>query len=192
MAILYDIEGPKGSGKSTLTQLFMSNHIVDEIHYYDGNWKTLVSESSVHADHASKFKFIHERGFLSQIIYTFMANANPDFEGRSYYDGPKMTFSTWRITPLPIMLDYIDNLKHKLVILYAEDSNTLIDRLNLRKEQTGKYATDNELEVLKNSNILFKYFGQMLKEMKPDKVMLLRIEDFDSAESIMNYVLERS
>lgn len=190
MTILYDIEGPKGSGKSTLTQMLMSTGVADELHYYDGNWETLVTESSVYADHNSKFKFIHERGFLSQIIYTLMSDANPDFEGRSFYDGPKMTFSTWRVTPLPTMLNYIDLLHHKLVIMYADDPELLLDRITKRKEQTGKYATEAELQVLKNSNILFKYFGQMLKELRPDKVMLFKIEHFGSTEAIMKSVLQ--
>lgn len=183
--LLYNIDGPKGSGKSTLAKE-LSNRYKARLEYFDST--RVVTDSDFDINFL-KDDVIFERGMLSYMIYGFLWNAQQEFEVIHKFN--EMTVKTW--TPMSAMHfdKLIETIKHKFIILYSSDSDLLIDRINSREKETGKGATDFEMSQIKDSNQLFKSWGEYFAKKYPDKILLIDVLQFSSVDEIID-LIERS
>ena len=64
MSILFNIEGPKGSGKSTLIRRMIDRKIATRSRGFSGDWNNLMTDDQVELDKDSAFSYIHDRGYI--------------------------------------------------------------------------------------------------------------------------------
>ena len=114
MSIAYNIEGPKGSGKSTLIRRMIERGFADRSRGFSGKWEELMTDDIVEIDSSSEYRYIHDRGYLSHFIYAFLMSAEPDFE-RVRCNGPKVEVMTWRAANLKMLSDYLDEVDSKMI-----------------------------------------------------------------------------
>lgn len=181
--ISYIIEGPKGSGKSTLSNL-IQNQFGGEIKHYNGD-NYLTTEKLINDKQSDKL-FIHDRGFLSYFVYGFVSNIKQDNDFEISTIGSQLNIKVWAPLTQNDFTDWIDSCDNKLIILYASDDKLLFDRIKKRESEIGKGATKKELSFIKNSNQLFYTMGQMFKFLRPEKVELLDICDDNFNQYINN------
>ena len=191
MSIVYNIEGPKGSGKSTLIRKMIEKGLADQSRGFSGKWEELMTDEIVEQDSSSNLRYVHDRGYLSHFIYAFLMSAEPDFN-RVRCDGPKVEIMTWRAANLKMLSDYLDQVESKMIILYSDYSQILNDRISKRLEEEGKGATDAEWEVLERSNQMYKLMATFMKSVFPDKVLVYRIEEYRSTDLLLDQIIEDS
>lgn len=166
MTIKLTIDGPKGSGKSTLAKK-LANKIGFE-HYYFGPDKSYLkrtTQTDYHNMLVSKDDYILERGPLSDMIYLMTRGAIPTFDVK-IKEGMIDVNYDW----LPVTLDHLSNYYDNAdlnVVLYASDTRTLMNNLDNRNEDSGKYLTDEEISFLNVENNLYKSIYLTLEEYKP-------------------------
>ena len=191
MSIVYNIEGPKGSGKSTLIRKMIEKGLADQSRGFSGKWEELMTDEIVEQDSSSNLRYVHDRGYLSHFIYAFLMSAEPDFN-RVRCNGPKVEIMTWRAANLKMLSDYLDQVESKMIILYSDYSQILNDRISKRLEEEGKGATDAEWEVLERSNQMYKLMATFMKSVFPDKVLVYRIEEYSSTDLLLDQIIEDS
>ena len=189
MTIIYNLEGPKGSGKSTLIRRMIERGLADRSRGFSGQWENLMTDEIVSKDHESNDRIIHDRGYFSHFIYTFLMSAEPDFN-RVKCDGPKVEILSWRATNIQMIKDYMDNLEGKMIILYSDFPQILIERIKKRQAEESKGATSDEWSVLDQSNQMFSLLSSFMKTQFPDKVLVYRIEEFNSPDELIDRILE--
>ena len=189
MSILFNIEGPKGSGKSTLIRRMIDRKIATRSRGFSGDWNNLMTDDQVELDKDSAFSYIHDRGYLSHFIYAFLMSAEPDYN-RVRCNGPKVEIFTWRAANIEMISNYLDALEHKMIILYTDHSQILIERIKNRKIEENKGATEDEWKVLEQSNQMFSLMAQFLKANFPDKVLAYRIESFTDSDELIDQILK--
>lgn len=182
MSILFNFEGPKGSGKSTIINKFLDDYPNISVRKFDSN--TIVTNDEF--KNASKNDVIFDRGILSYQIYDWLWNNNISKQ-------EKLDFSTYSFnikTPInKEHFDYlIENIKYKLVIFYSSDIELLINRINKRKAEINKGADELEWKTLSDSNLYFKYMGMFLKELYPDKVLLIDVNNNMTINEMYNFI----
>ena len=188
MSILFNIEGPKGSGKSTLIRRMIDRKIATRSRGFSGDWNNLMTDDQVELDKDSAFSYIHDRGYLSHFIYAFLMSAEPDFN-RVRCNGPKVEIFTWRAANIKMISDYLDALEHQMIILYTDHPQILIERIKNRKIEENKGATEDEWKVLEQSNQMFSLMAQFLKANFPDKVLAYRIESFTDSDELIDQII---
>lgn len=189
MSILFNIEGPKGSGKSTLIRRMIDRKIATRSRGFSGDWNDLMTDDQVELDKDSAFSYIHDRGYLSHFIYAFLMSAEPDYN-RVRCNGPKVEIFTWRAANIEMISNYLDTLEHKMIILYTDHPQILIERIKNRKIEENKGATEDEWKVLEQSNQMFSLMAQFLKANFPDKVLAYRIESFTDSDELIDQILK--
>lgn len=189
MTIIYNLEGPKGSGKSTLIRRMIERGLADRSRGFSGQWENLMTDEIVSKDHESNDRIIHDRGYFSHFIYTFLMAAEPDFN-RVKCDGPKVEILSWRATNIQMIKDYMDKLEGKMIILYSDFPQILIERITKRQAEESKGATSDEWSVLEQSNQMFSLLSSFMKTQFPDKVLVYRIEEFSSPDELIDRILE--
>jgi len=189
MTIIYNLEGPKGSGKSTLIRRMIERGLADRSRGFSGQWENLMTDEIVSKDHESNDRIIHDRGYFSHFIYTFLMSAEPDFN-RVKCDGPKVEILSWRATNIQMIKDYMDKLEGKMIILYSDFPQILIERIKKRQAEESKGATSDEWSVLDQSNQMFSLLSSFMKTQFPDKVLVYRIEEFNSPDELIDRILE--
>lgn len=189
MTIIYNLEGPKGSGKSTLIRRMIERGLADKSRGFSGQWENLMTDEIVLNDHESKDRIIHDRGYFSHFIYTFLMAAEPDFN-RVKCNGPKVEILSWRATNIQMIKDYMDKLEGKMIILYSDFPQILIERITKRQAEESKGATSDEWSVLEQSNQMFSLLSSFMKTQFPDKVLVYRIEEFNSPDELIDRILE--
>lgn len=189
MTIIYNLEGPKGSGKSTLIRRMIERGLADRSRGFSGQWENLMTDEIVSKDHESNDRIIHDRGYFSHFIYTFLMAAEPDFN-RVKCDGPKVEILSWRATNIQMIKDYMDKLEGKMIILYSDFPQILIERIKKRQAEESKGATSDEWSVLDRSNQMFSLLSSFMKTQFPDKVLVYRIEEFNSPDELIDRILE--
>lgn len=189
MSILFNIEGPKGSGKSTLIRRMIDRKIATRSRGFSGDWNNLMTDDQVELDKDSAFSYIHDRGYLSHFIYAFLMSAEPDYN-RVRCNGPKVEIFTWRAANIEMISNYLDALENKMIILYTDHPQILIERIKNRKIEENKGATEDEWKVLEQSNQMFSLMAQFLKANFPDKVLAYRIESFTDSDELIDQILK--
>ena len=189
MTIIYNLEGPKGSGKSTLIRRMIERGLADRSRGVSGQWENLMTDEIVSKDHESNDRIIHDRGYFSHFIYTFLMAAEPDFN-RVKCDGPKVEILSWRATNIQMIKDYMDKLEGKMIILYSDFPQILIERIKKRQAEESKGATSDEWSVLDQSNQMFSLLSSFMKTQFPDKFLVYRIEEFNSPDELIDRILE--
>lgn len=189
MTIIYNLEGPKGSGKSTLIRRMIERGLADKSRGFSGQWENLMTDEIVLNDHESKDRIIHDRGYFSHFIYTFLMAAEPDFD-RVKCNGPKVEILSWRATNIQMIKDYMEKLEGKMIILYSDFPQILIERIKKRQAEESKGATFDEWSVLEQSNQMFSLLSSFMKTQFPDKVLVYRIEEFSSPDELIDRILE--
>lgn len=189
MTIIYNLEGPKGSGKSTLIRRMIERGLADKSRGFSGQWENLMTDEIVLNDHESKDRIIHDRGYFSHFIYTFLMAAEPDFD-RVKCNGPKVEILSWRATNIQMIKDYMEKLEGKMIILYSDFPQILIERITKRQAEESKGATSDEWSVLEQSNQMFSLLSSFMKTQFPDKVLVYRIEEFSSPDELIDRILE--
>lgn len=191
MSIVYNIEGPKGSGKSTLIRKMIERGLADQSRGFSGKWEELMTDEIVEQDSSSNLRYVHDRGYLSHFIYAFLMSAEPDFN-RVRCNGPKVEIMSWRAANLKMLSDYLDQVDSKMIILYSDYSQILNDRISKRLEEEGKGASEAEWEVLERSNQMYKLMATFMKSVFPDKVLVYRIEEYNSTDLLLDQIIEDS
>lgn len=191
MSIVYNIEGPKGSGKSTLIRKMIERGLADQSRGFSGKWEELMTDEIVEQDSSSNLRYVHDRGYLSHFIYAFLMSAEPDFN-RVRCNGPKVEIMTWRAANLKMLSDYLDQVESKMIILYSDYSQILNDRISKRLKEEGKGASEAEWEVLERSNQMYKLMATFMKSVFPDKVLVYRIEEYSSTDLLLDQIIKDS
>lgn len=191
MTIVYNLEGAKGTGKSSLIKRMVERGLADRIHAFTGEWTRLITDDKIYADKASHQRIIHDRGILSHFIYAFLMPADQDYS-RVRYNGPKIEISTWRAAHIGMIEDYLNALNGKMIILYTDHDQILTERITRRLELEGKGATEEEWKILSQSNMMYMLFSQFLKAQYPDKILVYRIEKFSSTDELIDQIIEDS
>ena len=191
MSIVYNIEGPKGSGKSTLIRKMIERGLANQSRGFSGKWEELMTDEIVEQDSSSNLRYVHDRGYLSHFIYAFLMSAEPDFN-RVRCNGPKVEIMSWRAANLKMLSDYLDQVDSKMIILYSDYSQILNDRISKRLEEEGKGASEAEWEVLERSNQMYKLMATFMKSVFPDKVLVYRIEEYSSTDLLLDQIIEDS
>ena len=191
MSIVYNIEGPKGSGKSTLIRKMIERGLADQSRGFSGKWEELMTDEIVEQDSSSNLRYVHDRGYLSHFIYAFLMSAEPDFN-RVRCNGPKVEIMSWRAANLKMLSDYLDQVESKMIILYSDYSQILNDRISKRLKEEGKGASEAEWEVLERSNQMYKLMATFMKSVFPDKVLVYRIEEYNSTDLLLDQIIKDS
>ena len=191
MSIVYNIEGPKGSGKSTLIRKMIERGLADQSRGFSGKWEELMTDEIVEQDSSSNLRYVHDRGYLSHFIYAFLMSAEPDFN-RVRCNGPKVEIMTWRAANLKMLSDYLDQVESKMIILYSDYSQILNDRISKRLKEEGKGASEAEWEVLERSNQMYKLMATFMKSVFPEKVLVYRIEEYNSTDLLLDQIIKDS
>ena len=177
--IHYVLEGPKGSGKSTLSRELAQLHQSAVQHFSSENYLKM---SQLLHDSTSHESVIYDRGWLSYLIYGFLWNAEQDFV--VHHDGPEMMIRTWAPLHKGHFNELIDAIQYHYIIFYSSNDDLLLKRLEKRAVEEGKGYTKHEKEVLKESNIMFKHYAKLFKDLYPDKVIAIDIANTESLNQL--------
>ena len=189
MTIKYVIEGPKGVGKSTLAQMLRDKGKVDLSTHFSGEWDKLLTNDVLESNHQSKLYHVHDRGYLSNFIYSFVTPLSSIFSPyQESYNGTMGQLTFHRPVTLADFDDYMSKVE-RLVVLYVSDVKLLQDRLNERLDNKNKGYTTNEWETLSVTNDLFKGMLPFLRHRYGHKVIAINVSDYDSIESVYDMIL---
>lgn len=183
MSLLFNIEGPKGSGKTSVTQELAAKFNA-ELLKFDSD----VIVRNKDFTYAEEHDVIFERGILSYLIYDFLWDNGVSPLFQSDFSNKSITIKT------PIQKNHFDQLmsklKYKLVIIYAKDTAFLANNINMRHVTVGKGANTLEWDSLNGSNAYFKAMGQFLSEMYPGKVLCIDSQQFESTSAMTDFILQ--
>lgn len=166
MTINYIIEGPKGVGKSTLANqlsLKFDNHVI--VKHFDSTHLLDMNEMNQHK--IERTNYIYDRGYLSYLVYGWVQNYHQSFETIVNHD--KIILKSWSPLSREHFVEWLNNVDEengKIYIMYASDWLVLKDRIMKREKESGKGATQDELEALEMSNTMFKHYAFILKKME--------------------------
>lgn len=166
MSVKYIVEGSKGSGKSTLCKMIKQKHKDQFVHYHHFHSTHLLDMNEMYKHRYDDNLHVYDRGYLSYLIYGWVQDYHQTFE--TYVDHDTITLKSWSPLSRKHFVEMINNLDDdgKMIIFYASDVSILFDRLNKRLKDTGKYATDDELDALEMSNELYRAYGHILQSME--------------------------
>lgn len=191
--LLYNFEGPKGTGKSTLSKLLathyeLHNRVPVEIRHFDSD--NIVSYKDLLDTENESYDLIFDRGLLSYQLYDWLwDNGLSEAVDKDYLG---LTVSLKQ----PVNKNHFDTLmneiRYKYVILYSSNPDLLETRIENRRQESGKGMTPLEKQTLRESNAYYQAMGEFLKYLYPDKVLLIDIVDEQTPEELMEYILHKS
>ena len=188
--LLYNFEGPKGTGKSTLSKLLathyeLHNRVPVEIRHFDSD--NIVSYKDLLDTESESYDLIFDRGLLSYQLYDWLWNNGLSECVEKDYLGLSVSLKQ------PVNKNHFDTLmneiRYKYVILYSSNPELLEMRIEKRKREDGKGMTPLEKQTLRESNVYYKAMGEFLKYLYPDKVLLIDIADEQTPEELMEQIL---
>lgn len=188
--LLYNFEGPKGTGKSTLSKLLANYHEVHdktpvEIRHFDSD--NIVGYKDLLDAQDAPYNLIFDRGLLSYQLYDWLWNNGLSECVEKDYLGLSVSLKQ------PVNKSHFDTLmneiRYKYVILYSSNPELLEMRIEKRKLEDGKGMTSLEKQTLRESNAYYKAMGEFLKYLYPDKVLLIDIADEQTPEELMEQIL---
>lgn len=188
--LLYNFEGPKGTGKSTLSKLLANYHEVHdkapvEIRHFDSD--NIVGYKDLLDAQDAPYNLIFDRGLLSYQLYDWLWNNGLSEAVDKDYLGLTVSLKQ------PVNKKHFDTLmneiRYKYVILYSSNPELLEMRIEKRKHEDGKGMTSLEKQTLRESNAYYKAMGEFLKYLYPDKVLLIDIADEQTPEELMEQIL---
>ena len=189
--LFYNLEGPKGVGKSTIGNALMSfykNKNGSDIyvrHFDSAN--ILTNDILMESD---KKDYIFDRGLLSYQLYDWLWNNglsehyNKDYLGLSIQLKQPVNKSHFDLL--------MEKVKYKYIILYSSDEQLLFDRIERREQLTGKGMNQLEKDTLVQSNKYFETMGQFLQYLYPEKVLVIDVANFVTVDNIVNYIIRQS
>lgn len=188
--LLYNFEGPKGTGKSTLSKLLathyeLHNRVPVEIRHFDSD--NIVSYKDLLDTENESYDLIFDRGLLSYQLYDWLWDNGLSEAVDKDYLGLAVSLKQ------PVNKNHFDTLmneiRYKYVILYSSNPKLLEMRIEKRKHEDGKGMTSLEKQTLRESNAYYKAMGEFLKYLYPDKVLLIDIADEQTPEELMEQIL---
>lgn len=160
------IDGPKGSGKSTLSSLFATelearHEVASYKHVYTPEqYKAIING---HDQTGIERDLIMERGIMSSWVYTWLR------DGTFFCDD---WYKPLSISHFREVISEFD----AFVVLYASDENWLRKRINQRLGDTGKGADAREIRELAQTNELYRMFAHFFKtQCSMDNVFMIDI-----------------
>lgn len=145
-----NIDGPKGTGKSTLAALFRES--LDARHEYVSYRRVYNVDEYVDLINLNNSRdLVMERGILSSWVYTWLRDGV--FEGNGWLKPTHMS-------DFKRVIDEFD----AYVVFYSSDPDVLLDRIDARQNQTGKGADDREREEIARTSELFRLFAEFLRD----------------------------
>ena len=179
MTILCVIDGPKGSGKTTLASTIAERLNAEHVTF---NADRRCTQELIRSCAASDTPYVFERGCLSELIYRWLWNSQ-NLTGQGVLDQPTRDRADFEL-----LLDSTQ----AFVILTSSESDLLIERINGRFIESGKGMEDFERNELELSRVLFDAWGQILSAINPEKVHTLLIDSRptidEEIDSIMKYI----
>lgn len=161
------IDGPKGSGKTTLARTIAKTQNLN--HFYFGPDKSYHKEETqnefiemIRSDQ----EYILERGPLSDLIYLMTRGAIPTFQVNLVKGRPTVHYD-WLPINLRDLVDYY-KLSDLNVIFYASDVESLIENLKRRREKSGKFMTDEEERFLRIENYMYQHIIDLILIYEPE------------------------
>lgn len=191
--LLYNFEGPKGTGKSTLSKLLANYHEVHdkapvEIRHFDSD--NIVGYKDLLDAQDAPYNLIFDRGLLSYQLYDWLWNNGLSECVEKDYLGLSISLKQ------PVNKNHFDTLmneiRYKYVILYSSNPDLLETRIENRRQESGKGMTPLEKQTLREANAYYQAMGEFLKYLYPDKVLLIDIVDEQTPEELMEYILHKS
>ena len=191
--LLYNFEGPKGTGKSTLSKLLathyeLHNRVPVEIRHFDSD--NIVSYKDLLDTESESYDLIFDRGLLSYQLYDWLWDNGLSECVEKDYLGLSVSLKQ------PVNKNHFDTLmneiRYKYVILYSSNPELLEMRIENRRQESGKGMTPLEKQTLRESNAYYQAMGEFLKYLYPDKVLLIDIVDEQTPEELMEYILHKS
>lgn len=189
--LLYNLEGPKGVGKSTightLNTYFKQKDGLDiYLKHFDSN-DILTNDILMESD---KKDYIFDRGLLSYQLYDWLWNNGLSERYNKDYLGLSIRLKQ------PVNKQHFDHLmekiQYKYIILYSSDEELLFDRISNREKLTGKGMNQLEKDTLVQSNKYFETMGQFLQYLYPEKVLLIDVTQFNTVDELKDYILKQS
>lgn len=191
--LLYNFEGPKGTGKSTLSKLLathyeLHNRVPVEIRHFDSD--NIVSYKDLLDTESKSYDLIFDRGLLSYQLYDWLWDNGLSESVNKDYLGLSVSLKQ------PVNKNHFDTLmneiRYKYVILYSSNPDLLETRIENRRQENGKGMTPLEKQTLRESNAYYQAMGTFLKYLYPDKVLLIDIADEQTPEELVEYILHDS
>lgn len=168
------VDGPQGSGKTTLTTHLRESVFTEGVLYRKFDAHSKMTETQLSVDEFEPRPKLYERGLLSEHIYGHLWSA--DITYRVENGDVLLDWHPVRLSDLEVMTEKMGHM----FILHARYPETLVDRIKRREAETGRSLTERELRVVEYSNALFKGYGEMLSMIAPGKVTMLECESHDS------------
>lgn len=147
------IDGPQGTGKTTLVHELLALH--PQLTHQRWDAQRFMTHKAL-----TEPNTLHERGWTAEHVYNLLWNV------------------THRPTITRDMLEYeVSQLDH-IFIYYADNVDDLVQRIDHRAQETGRVISPMEWDVLAHSNDLYIGLGRMLQRMAPDKVTLIEATSY--------------
>lgn len=181
--ILFDVEGPKAIGKTTLINKMMEEdryQNIGKIIFHHFNSEDIMTRGKVAADAYQKSaSYVYDRGFLSSFLYSFLYNVKSNLQ--IDFDSDRVIGGDFYAIQTTIEdLDYIVNHVDRYIILYAKHSDDLIEWIN---DRGRKRDTEQEKQTLRDQNDLYRMFGEFLNN-RYDNVELYEVQSDHSKKLI--------
>lgn len=177
MTIKYWVEGPKGSGKTTVLKHLaaatdekisskdqFSYHSNSQIHHFGGHDATLQGDILQRLQVSSKNYFV-DRGYLSSIIYGWLGSVEPEFKiTKNFGQWSVAGWTQFEQNQFKLIVDHIKGNNGAYIVLYASNPADLASRIIER----GTNMNSSEIQELLASNTLHEAYGKMLRNLYRD------------------------
>lgn len=152
------LEGPDGSGKTTLANSLASKYGL----LYHHSSSLTANDYSYHVGLLKTDGYVYDRFYLGEYIYSTLYNRSCKLLPLDY-------------SILTTMVDKYDDTL--LVILYSSDTSILVNRLNVRGED------EFIINRINSANDMFKMFGHALLNNK--SMILIDIATCENVEQLI-------